>query len=309
MEYAPIIIGTYSRIEHLKRCVESLKKNRLAKKTILIIGIDYPIKDSHKLDNDSIKEYCKDIIGFEKVIIKEWDCNLGARENFAKLRDIAFEFSETVIITEDDNVFHPGFLEYMNTNLSNYEDDNRIFAICGYNYPVTYSEEDGNEIDQLVLKSYSAWGVGVWKNKYKQVDFSSQAYVDILKSPLKIYDVNKNVGDHILLHYLDAISNNKVYGDTWISLHIYKNNQFCIFPMISLVKNIGNDGTGLNCGIDEKISYQKVLRDNQNINYTKLKVFEIKRYRELLNQYFKTSFKCKIKFTFDLIKYIYLGLK
>ncbi|PSU14102.1 hypothetical protein, partial [Photobacterium kishitanii] len=108
---------------------------------------------------------------------------------------------------------------------------------------------------------------------------------------------------------LDAISNNKVYGDTWISLHIYKNNQFCIFPMISLVKNIGNDGTGLNCGIDEKINYQKVLRDNQNINYTKLKVFEIKRYRELLNQYFKTSFKCKIKFTFDLIKYIYLGLK
>ncbi|PSU14126.1 glycosyltransferase family 2 protein, partial [Photobacterium kishitanii] len=188
MKYSPVIIGTYSRIEHLKRCVESLKKNRLAKKTILIIGIDHPIKDSHKLDNDSIKEYCKDIIGFEKVIIKEWDCNLGARKNFAKLRDIAFEFSETVIITEDDNVFHPGFLEYMNTNLSNYEDDNRIFAICGYNYPITYSEEDGNEIDQLVLKSYSAWGVGVWKNKYKQVDFSSQAYVDILKSPLKIYD-------------------------------------------------------------------------------------------------------------------------
>lgn len=39
---APILIPTLNRYEHLKRCVESLAKNKLAKESELVIGLDYP---------------------------------------------------------------------------------------------------------------------------------------------------------------------------------------------------------------------------------------------------------------------------
>ena len=47
MVYAPIIIVTLNRYEHLKRCIESLQKNGWAKYTELYISVDYPADESH----------------------------------------------------------------------------------------------------------------------------------------------------------------------------------------------------------------------------------------------------------------------
>ena len=46
-KYAPVMIPTLCRYEHLKRCIESLQMNSWAKYTDLYIGLDYPAKESH----------------------------------------------------------------------------------------------------------------------------------------------------------------------------------------------------------------------------------------------------------------------
>lgn len=291
MIYAPIVIGTYNRFDHFVKCIESLKKNFGAEKTTLIIGIDFPVNKKHVLDNDKIKTYCREISGFGRVIVKEWTENLGPRKNFQELREIAFSISDRVILTEDDNVFHVDFLNFINLNLEIYKNDGNVFSVCGYNYPIKFKGVE--EKDNLMLKAFSAWGVGLWKEKFDIVKFELGEYNKFLDSTRNVFKVSKTLGQHVLLHYFYAEKNKKIYGDTWISLYLYDSDKYCVFPAKTLVKNIGNDGSGANCGIDEKINNQEVLGVRKNGNIIHL---ESDQHRMQLNEYFKLSLRSKFKF-------------
>ena len=83
MNYAPILIPTLNRYNHLKRCVESLAKCTHADKTDLFIALDYPLKEEHWEGYRQIKEYVSSIEGFNKVIIIQRDHNYGPVENFS----------------------------------------------------------------------------------------------------------------------------------------------------------------------------------------------------------------------------------
>lgn len=296
MKYAPIVIATYNRVLHFIKCIESLKKNDLAKFSTIIIGIDLPISEQHIEDNNKIKHYCRNLTGFKSIIVKEWTENLGPRGNFQKLRKIAFKLSDSIILTEDDNVFHPDFLSYMNFNLNKYKTDESIFSVCGYNYPIEY--KNTNEEDNMLLKAYSAWGVGIWKHKFEKIKFEQREYNKYLKSPFKILEVSRTIGDHVLYHYYHAVKNKLIYGDTWISLYMFENNKYCIFPAKTLVENIGNDGSGVNCGVNDNLNCQKMLVSNK-IN--DIYHAESINHRRQINTYFKLAFKTKFKFTLLLL--------
>lgn len=49
MIFYPVIIPTLNRIKHLKDCIESLKHNTYASETELVIGLDFPVTEEHKI--------------------------------------------------------------------------------------------------------------------------------------------------------------------------------------------------------------------------------------------------------------------
>ena len=55
--YAPVIIPTLNRHEHLIRCINSLKRNPLAKETELYISLDYPPAEKYVDGYLKIKKY------------------------------------------------------------------------------------------------------------------------------------------------------------------------------------------------------------------------------------------------------------
>ncbi len=69
MEYAAVIIPTLNRIDHLKRCVNSLLKNAEAQNTDLYISVDYPPADKYRVGYEEVKKYVKTISGFKNVYI------------------------------------------------------------------------------------------------------------------------------------------------------------------------------------------------------------------------------------------------
>lgn len=78
MIFAPIIIPTLNRAEHLQRCLESLSKCRFAEKTELFISVDYPSAEKYKDGYNKICAYLqKDLKGFKETHIyyqeKNWD--------------------------------------------------------------------------------------------------------------------------------------------------------------------------------------------------------------------------------------------
>jgi len=250
MIYAPVLVTVYNRYSHFKHCIESLSKNIGADQTELFIAIDAPFCDEDKPAIDSVYEYSKSITGFKDVIIFMREKNLGSRENSIRACNEVFKNHDRIIWSEDDNIFSVDFLTYINEALEVYKDRKDIYAVCGYNYPVNMPADYNNDI--YAWTGFSAWGFGVWKDRWLGINRepSFEELKAFLNNPTDMKKLDAIAGHYrpALQHILDT---GKYTGDTIICYHLFKYNQYCIFPSVSRVRNIGHDGSGLHCGVDK----------------------------------------------------------
>ena len=180
--YAPIIIPTLNRYEHLVRCIESLQKNTLAKETELFISLDYPPSIKYESGYRQIKQYleCSGVKGFKKVYVFYQEKNLGVCGNIYFLRNEIYKKYDRYIFTEDDNEFAPNFLKYINDGLELFKDDKDIFAICGYRNEKNWECEEANVFKAC---TYHAWGYATWKDRMEECHkwICRKKFVELLK--------------------------------------------------------------------------------------------------------------------------------
>ena len=251
MVIAPFLVATLNRYEHLKNCLESLSKCTLADQTDVFIALDYPSKEEHFEGYNKIVAYLEhtDELGFKSMNVKKRTYNyfLGNKNgNLGALWDEVFETYDRAIISEDDNVFSPNFLVFMNKGLEKFENDDTVFAINGYRhfYPVKFA--DNTFFRQNV--DFSAWGFGVWRNKFKKYfDIIGPEYFRSkmsLKNFLKVY---KNGNSHTSQFFHQANEAKPYRSDFVIGVMMALEGLDVVMPSVSLVRNMGWDGTGINC--------------------------------------------------------------
>lgn len=255
-KFAPVMIPTLCRYEHFRRCVESLAKNKISSKTDLYVGLDYPLKEEHVEGYNKIKAYLKsDIKGFKNVFVIEREKNMGARENIRLLREQILEKYDRFIFTEDDNEFSPNFLEYMNFGLNKYENDPNAVAITGYNYPADFSKMKGNVYKNHVY--CAAFGYGTWRDKYykQQDEITTEFFISALKNR-KLMNRLRKIAPNQYCNFIKGMIEYTpdMYKDGVITkddlskgIHMYLSNSYVIFPKVSMVRNWGYDGSGVNC--------------------------------------------------------------
>ena len=284
MTYYPVVIPTLNRFQHFKECVESLSACTYADKTELIIGLDYPPSEKYIEGWNLIKEYLPTIKGFGKVTIFEHKHNLGPFDNANFLRDYVFNYYDAYIYTEDDNIFSPCFLDYMNKCLEKYKSDQSVAMISGCLEPDIKSliyKKNNSSILKLIGSS-SAYGMGLWASKEKTLIqkfpndlrkyiFNSRyKMLKLLKCPAKLNHIYFWIKRDPKLNCICDFTRN-----AWMVL----NNQSCILPTVSLVKNMGFDGSGLHCGEQKDLqslwNKMELCSDSEyNIidNYTKKEI-------------------------------------
>jgi len=246
---APVLVQVYNRKEHFINCIESLAQCRLANQTHLFITSDAPKSDKDKALVEEIRNYCANITGFKKVDIIAPEKNLGVVEIGNKAVERIFSEYDTLIWSEDDNIFSQNFLEFINGGLEFYKDNPNVFAICGYKHYFNLPHKYPNDIFASVY--IAAWGFGIWKEKYQNVNFYPTE-IDISTNGKKQMS---NLWYRLMI---DTISNNKAYGDVLMTYHCLKHNLINIFPVMSLVQNHGNDGSGEHCAVIPGYSYQEI---------------------------------------------------
>jgi hypothetical protein len=247
---APVVIPTLNRYQHFRRCIESLAKCSLADQTELYIFLDFPLKESHVEGWKKIKEFLPHIKGFKDVIVIERNSNFGAIKNFFSSLDYVFERHDKLIFTEDDNVFSNDFLYFVNSGLNTYENRNDVFSVSGYHYPVFIPKKYTENV--YLWKGFSAWGVGLWKEKWYKINFEQESVMTTIRSFFKqyynMYRFNR-VANHYLGALLNILTTNRITADGFVSLSLFLNNNFSVFPTISRVRNYGHDGSGENGGV------------------------------------------------------------
>jgi len=254
---APILIPTLNRFEHFQNCVESLSICTEATSTDLFIALDYPKTENHCAGYRKIRDYIKVIRGFKTVTIIERNINYGPERNLFEAITEIFNNYDRLILSEDDNIFSPDFLHFINYGLDVYKDRQDIFSVSGYNYPI---EPVSSGIEPAYLwTGFSAWGVGIWKNKWNQLDFSRENVMNkvgqFLANLNKVRKLNK-VANHYIPGLVNMLKKGKVHADGFICMHLFLKNMYSVFPYESRVRNMGNDGSGINCGNIENDRYK-----------------------------------------------------
>ena len=252
-QFAPIVIPTLCRYEHFVKCVKSLQANTHADKTTLIIGLDYPLKEIHKDGYYKISKYLETLDGFGSIIIFKRPVNYGARKNSQELRDFAYSKWDRLIFTEDDNVFSPNFLEYINMGLEMFEHDRNIYAINGYKHFYDIKYTTNNYYRQNV--DFSAWGCGLWRDKdlLSIKTCSKKYFLKALFNPFKLIKVLRNGNNRTIELIEYAFNYNGYINDCVRSVYMAIEKKDVIMPTISKVKNIGWDGSGLHCKTNNPI--------------------------------------------------------
>lgn len=250
MVYAPVMITTCNRYEHLQRCIESLKRNKYADKTELYISVDYPPNDNYREGWEKICQLLnKPMDVFYKVHVFFQETNLGVDDNYRYLEQVVFEKHDRLIYTEDDNEFSINFLVYMNKGLDLYKDHPKVYGIVGYADGRKFQCGEDNVIP---LTDYCAWGMGIWREKEKVIHEqmtmdnwlrAAQNY----RLMWKLYSRRKKLFSRMMGTIIDN-PNNSVLPNTDINRGIVLAlNGFCtINPVKSKVRNWGWDGSGQN---------------------------------------------------------------
>lgn len=305
MVYAPILITTLNRYDHLKRCITSLQNNGWAKYTELYIGVDYPPAEKYVEGYKKIREYLEaGIDGFAEVHIYFHETNLGPFPNYDFLRKITDEKYDRFIFSEDDNEFAPSFIEFMDKALDKYADDEDIISIYGWHPGIKKEIKEGTAV--FKVKDFSAYGYGTWVSKYENMLANiDREYIE------KICDDNKNLkkmrtgNPAVLLAGTSALlRKERLYYtkdgsiphiDMMYMLYFVLEDKYMICSTRSLVKNWGYDGTGVNCDGDGR-----TLMAKRQLSEIKDYDLELEDNPEYYESYRPVNTKTKIRQAFQV---------
>lgn len=305
MEYAPIVVFVYDRLNHFKKCIEALKNCKGATESELWVVSDASSCVEHDDKVSKVREYAKSISGFKKVNLKFREQNLGASKSINTAIDEIIRSYGTIIFLEDDNVVSYRFLEFMNRCLEVYKDRKDIFSIGGHSRDFL-SEEYPEDI--FMLRIFCPWGCAMWKDRWVEAyeKLANPVDISILEDKKLLKRLKKEHKSFISTLWEDSAGRINAL-DARAGLYMIQNNIATIYPKISLLKNIGHDGSGLHSGVSTKYAKQQVWDKRgefdikKDVTYNKI-VLEIsnKYFNDWTKYYFK-SFLYKTGILFSVL--------
>jgi len=283
---APIILFVYNRPLHTLQTLEALSKNYLAENSTLYIYADGPKEDSSHETLKAIhetrkllrlKKWCKE------TIVIESNTNKGLANSIIQGVTEVINQHGKVIVLEDDLITSRGFLEFMNKALTTYEENKIVMHVSGYMYPVSSKVENAT----VFLRILSCWGWATWKRAWDYFSGDVEKHLKHLNSKKKITRFNI-LGSAPF--YNQLIDNYRGTIDTWAVKWYaswYLENGISLFPSTTLVVNIGHDGSGVHCGIDNDYQPNFVANAIEVKSFAANEIKEDQQYLKLIDKFYK----------------------
>lgn len=278
---APIILFTYNRPEHTQKVLDALADNILAKQSELFIFCDGPKNEKAVEKNRQTRDVVlaeRERNRFKEVSVMISGQNKGlARSIIGGVTQIIEKYGVCIVL-EDDHITSKSFISYMNNALQFYEKNDKIWSISGFTYPLQSLKKYSHD----VYLSYRACSHGwaTWKDRWDLVDWEVKDYEQLKKSMSRIRRFNRGGNDlyRMLRHQMRG------ERDSWAIRFCYsqsKYDMFTVYPRVSLIRNIGFDGTGTHCQneiqerkINFEPEYVEIRLENISLNKMILREFK-----------------------------------
>lgn len=236
------VLFTYARSVHTKKVLDALKNNTVLPEKLFVF-------QDGKKDTTNIDEWNKvnklihsiDWCDTEVCVSEE---NRGLRISIAGGVTYALKDYDAVVVLEDDCIPHPLFMKYMIEGFVKYADNNKVFSLGGYGWPLPIER---NGTDMYFTKRASSWGWGTWKEKWAY--YTEDYYIlSRIKNDPYLLEQFHIWGEDLEGYLYGNIEGKCDAWDVFWALNVIEQDGYCVAPYESLIENIGFDGTGAHCG-------------------------------------------------------------
>lgn len=242
---APIVLFVYNRPSHTLNTLQALKKNHLADKSTLYIYADGPkINDSGE-NLEKIREVDRIIRSQQwcgQVEISSSTVNKGLANSITKGVNEIVNKHDAVIVLEDDLVTDKNFLQFMNAGLNKYRDDERVMQISGFSFFGSNMHSNG---ESYFLPITTTWGWATWKNSWSRINLDCPNYKSIENDKDIRNSFNLDGAYPYSKMLIKQMESNEI--SSWgirFYWEVFTRKGLVLFPPISLITNIGWDGSG-----------------------------------------------------------------
>ena len=241
---APLVIIAYKRTDALQHTLPAFEKCLGLNDRPVFAYLDGPrsVADEEGIAAvyQMFKEFKNSICPHLEIVQREK--NLGCEQNITQAVSELINRFGRLIITEDDNVVSRYFLQYMDEALEFYKDDPRIWGINAWHdrlvkVPKSYS------YDVYLHQRNHTSGWGTWANRWNAVDFDFEMKHWLeFKSDLQKMERAKKLSPKFVSMVEGQYRHKRGTWDVLCSLHLVKENLYCIEPRYNITKNFGGVG-------------------------------------------------------------------
>lgn len=247
---APIILFVYNRPDHTKKVIEALALNPESKRSKLLIFSDGPRINIDTEKVNEVRAVCRKAEGFESIELECSENNFGLSLSIIRgVSKIIAKYGSAIIL-EDDLLVNVNFLEFMNHSLQKYQNESKVASIHAYQYPIN----NKNLPDTFFIKGADCWGWATWERAWNLFQEDGSLLRDQLveRKLVREFDFNHSYPYFQMLEDQITRKNNS-WAIRWYA-SAFLAEKYTLYPKISLVKNIGLDGTGTHSGFSDYLT-------------------------------------------------------
>jgi hypothetical protein len=240
---APVVIFAYRRPVHTQKVVDALLMNPEAPDTDLIVFVDGPKTPAEKQSIDEVLTIFSSLTGFASIDVQSSRSNLGLARSVIEGVTSVLEQHDRIIILEDDILVSPNFLEFMNSALDLYENEEAVASIHGYIYPI-----ERELPPTFFIRGADCWGWATWRRAWQSFNPDGRDLLRQLEHSGQTRDFDFNNSARYTEMLRDQIAGkNDSWAVRWYASAFFA-NMLTLYPGKSIVQNIGSDGSGTHSG-------------------------------------------------------------
>jgi hypothetical protein len=243
MCYAPVALFAYRRAAHLERVIAGLKANPEAQETQLVVYCDGARDDASAADVARVRSFARAITGFKSVELVERKANLGLARSIVDGVTALCERHGRVIVLEDDVWPTPFFLRYVNSALTRYADEERVFSIGCFTF-----DTDERLPNTFFQEMPDCWGWGVWQRSWRAFEPDGAKLYEALRQRglLRAFDLDGAYPYAAMLRD-QVLGRNASWAVRWYA-SVFLAGGLALYPGASVTNNIGQDASGTHGG-------------------------------------------------------------
>ena len=253
----PLAVFAYNRPRHLSKTLHALSKCRRIQECLVFIYCDGSNNPKHDDLVEETRIVAKKYAKMMGWLVVERSVNLGCDQSIInEVTKLCKDFGRVIVI-EDDIYVSPAFISFMLESLDHYENNVNVYQIAGF----SYSNNRLSSGDSFFIPLTNSWGWATWERAWKSFKINYEQANNLLLNKKFCHNFDLN-GSYPYSHMLqDDISRIENKWDIWWYFSVFLNRGLVLYPVSSIVYNIGFDSSGLHCG-------------NENFNAISIKELE-----------------------------------